>query len=152
MKKIFALMLCVLLAVLMCGCSLDYSQQGSEGSFSFAYGKKKAFVTEYRWDGSEENMTIAIPEEYDGRTVVAVGGFYGRGLPMPFTVDLSGYFPEDIQWADDAAVPDETVELYFTLILPKSVEDVSWEGGSWVTEEEGKIVAYEVHIATQAAD
>lgn len=154
MKKLFPLVLGVLLVVLMCSCSLDYSEQADEGNFSYAYGKKTAFVTCYRWDGTEEGRTIVIPEEYDGRRVVAVGGFFGRGLPMPFTVDISGYFPEDVRWvtASEAGAADETIKLDFTLVLPDRTEEIRIADSEWMTEEEGKIIEYMVCVYTEYAD
>ena len=150
MKKFFALFLCVLLAVLMSGCSLDYSNQADEGCFSFAYGDKAAFVTAYRWDGTDEAMTIVIPEEYDGRRIESVGGFFGRGLPMPFSVDISACFPEDalLDSAEVTAI-DETVQLNFTLVVPKRISDVKFEESQWIVSKDGKTVEYDVSICTE---
>ncbi len=154
MKKICLGLVCILILILTCGCSTDFSQQAEEGDFSFAYGKKSAFVTEYRWDGTEEGKTILIPASYNDLKVVSVGGFFGRGLAMPFSVDISGFFGADVQWVepDDAfGSPEETVELNFTLVLPEGLdeEDVSIAGAEearWILEEEGKITEYKVCI------
>mgnify|MGYP003297850299 CR=1 FL=1 len=48
----------------------------------------------YEWDGNEENMTITIPDEVDGKKVNSLGGTVGRGAPVRF----------DIVMPDDAPV------------------------------------------------
>lgn len=155
MKKFHTLVLCILMITMMWGCSLDYSEQADEGMFSYAYGKKSAFVTEYRWDGTEEGMTVLIPEEYDGRKIVSVGGTFGRGLPMPFTVDISRGLPKDaktVDFAEEEKV-DETKELNFTLIISKQVEDVETGDDAYIiVEEDGKIIKYEIKISIKHAE
>ena len=153
MKKVIVLLLYLLPVFLLCGCSLDFSEQAEEGSFSYAYGKKAAFITEYRWDGTEEGKTVVIPERINGLKVVSVGGFFGRGLPMPFYVDISDYFADDVQWKYPAEInsADETVELAFTLILPEQIgyDDVTvtdWEWSEWAAAENGKTVEYQISI------
>ena len=152
MKKIIALVLSVLMLAALCGCSLDYSEQADEGAFSFAYGKKSAFVSEYRWDGSEEGKTIIIPESFGGLKVVSVGGYFGRGLPMPFYVDCSGNLADGLKSLDPAVVngADETVETVFTLVIPEGIEDVNLMYSEWsvfAEDENGKVFEYKYTIS-----
>ena len=152
-NKSFILITCILLlSGLLCGCSLDFSEQADEGCFSFAYGKKAAFVTEYRWDGTEKGMTVIIPESYHGLPVVSVGGFFGRGLPMPFTLNIWDCF-DDVRWAetDEIGTADETVALVFTLVVPEGIddEDIRLEALEWTqaaVEADGKTVEYRISI------
>ena len=152
MKKSFILVLCIMLLCLLCGCSLDYSKQADDGCFSYAYGKKSAFVSEYRWDGTEEGLTVNIPESYKGLPVVSVGGFFGRGLPMPFTLNFSDGFG-DVQWVevDTIKSADEIIELNFTLNIPKGIdtEDINlaeWQWSQVAIGQDGKITEYKVSI------
>ena len=152
MKRTILLLLCLLMLALLCGCSLDFSQQADDGAFSYAYGNKAAFVNEYRWDGTEEGLTAVIPDSYNGLPVVSVGGFFGRGLPMPFSIDCSDFFPDDVQFAEDPEIEsiDETFELLFTLILPDhiSLDDVKIDETEWsqYVIEDGKVTEYEFVI------
>ena len=137
----------------LCGCSLDFSEQADEGCFSYAYGKKAAFVNEYRWDGTEEGMTVIIPENYNGLPVVSVGGFFGRGLPMPFTLNISDHFG-DVQWMTDDEIEsvDETADLDFTLVIPESIDDediklAECEWSQFAADKDGKITEYKVSIS-----
>lgn len=90
---VFGVIIC---AILLTGCSLDYSTTEEDGEFSYAVGKKKAFVYEYIWDGEEDSMTVIIPRKYDGKEIIGIGGFYGRGLPMKFKIDASAYIDANI--------------------------------------------------------
>lgn len=155
-KKLPALLLCLLLPLLLGSCSLDFSELADDGAFSYAYGNKTAFVTEYRWDGTEAGRTVRIPAQWNGKKIVSVGGYFGRGLPMPFTVDVSAYFPQDAQFADGVSPEnaEETAALDFTLLLPAglSAEDVKAERSAWVVWEDGKTVACTVGITVLCAD
>lgn len=153
MKKLFICLLCILPIFILCGCSLDFSETADEGDFSFAYGNKAAFVTEYRWDGTEAGMTVRIPERYNGLKVVSVGGFFGRGLPMPFSVDISAFFEDGVQWVDPAETEhiDEEIALDFMLILPKQIgpDDVLLAESQWAVQKDGKTIAYTVNIGIE---
>ena len=155
-KKLPALLLCLLLPLLLGGCSLDFSELADDGALSYAYGSRSAFVTEYRWDGTEAGRTVRIPAQWNGKKIVSVGGYFGRGLPMPFTVDVSAHFPQDVLFADGVSPEnaEETAALDFTLLLPAglSAEDVKAEPSSWVAWEDGRAVAYAVGITVLCAD
>ncbi len=145
-KTIGILALCLLSVFILWGCSTDYSEWGQEGNFTFAYGDKTAFVTEYRWDGTAEGTNIVLPESYEGRKVVAIGGYFGRGLPTPFTVDISAYFGDDVELAelDEGVAPDKTIQLAFHLILPKDFEPEEYliQPTEYLVKEDGMIVRY----------
>ena len=153
MRRTFLLILSILLLALLCGCSLDFSQQADDGAFSYAYGDKEAFVNEYRWDGSEEGLTIYIPDSFNGLPVVSVGGFFGRGLPMPFSIDCSAFFPDNVQFAEESEIEsiDETTEFSFTLIIPDKISSDELKIGAaewsqYVIEKDGKVIEYRFGI------
>lgn len=95
-KKIISFILLILCSVLLAGCAMEYYTTEEDGNFTYALAKKKAFLAGYTWDGTEEGMKITVPKKFDGKKIVAIGGFYGRGLPMPFTVDSSAYYQADV--------------------------------------------------------
>ena len=93
MKRLIMLLLAVfaVLSVTACGSwdwSLHYDKTYKAGGFDFGLNTegKEAFAAAYVWDGTEEGRRIVIPDEVEGCTVFKLGGFYGRGLPMPFYV------------------------------------------------------------------
>ena len=152
MKRFFISVLCITLVFLLCACSLNFSEQADDGCFSYAYGKKSAFVTEYRWNGTEEGMTVVIPESYNDLPVVSVGGFFGRGLPMPFVLNISDCF-ENVQWtdADEIKSIDETVNLNFILIIPEGIDEddvklAEWEWSQYAVAPDGKTTEYKMSI------
>lgn len=93
----------------------------------------RAFLGVYHWDGQEETMDIPLPDEVFDCRVTALGGYFGRGVPVPFTVELPESlgrvqegFGEEL-WEDALeANPDaEVVELRFTAHVgrnPRKVE------------------------------
>lgn len=149
MKRIWLILLAGVLTVVLCGCSLQYSTTEDDGPFSYACSNKDAFLYEYRWDGTEEGMTIAVPDSYGSRKVTAVGGFFGRGLPMPFCVDASRYF-ENMQgeWLNQEPETgaDETITLTFVLKTGKNVKEFRPQFGIEYYSENGKVTRYEIQI------
>lgn len=61
-------------------------ERGVDGRFSYAYSKKLCFIHEYNWDGDMNNTEIHIPETVNSIKVTDIGGYLGRGLPMPFEI------------------------------------------------------------------
>ncbi len=51
---------------------------------------KKAGVESYTYDPSSDNKEIIIPEVYEEYPVKGLGGYFGRGAPGPFHVELKG--------------------------------------------------------------
>lgn len=122
-KNIFLYTILMILAMLfLVGCSLEYSSKEKDDDFQYAVAKKKAFVANYLWDGKEESMTVKIPKKYGEKDIVGIGGYYGRGLPMPFEVDISAFQEEDIKAGAqpinerDVEKVDRQVELNFLIL------------------------------------
>ena len=98
-KKRFIIKITSLLAVLLSACSLftltacaDYDWY-EEGDFEIGYSEKvnDAFVGAYFWRGHlGEDMTIDLPNTYNGAPVTALGGYCGLGVPTPFTIYFEG--------------------------------------------------------------
>lgn len=141
--------------LLLGGCSLDYSEMETDGAYSYACGKKTAFLYEYSWDGTDSGLEIDVPDTCGGRRVVAVGGFFGRGLPMPFRADISewitgkyGSVPDVADFSDEETEPAETVTLNFSLRTGSNVKDFHLSGPEtwYVRDGEGNVIRYVVNI------
>ena len=68
--------------------SLKYSRTAQEKNMEFGLNPegKEAFVAACLWDGTEEGRRFVIPDTVEGCTVFKMGGYFGRGLPMPFYI------------------------------------------------------------------
>ena len=152
MKRLITLLLAVfaVLSVTACGSwdwSLHYDKTYKAGGFDFGLDTegKKAFAAAYVWDGTEEGRRIVIPDEVEGCTVFKLGGFYGRGLPMPFYVampaDQTGPAPtnESGEPAGETKAA-RTEEILFTLVFGPNLTEIANVRESWdftVDEEDG---------------
>lgn len=130
-----------------CTTALSFSDTADNGEFKYAMSDKEAFVTVYHWDGTEEGKKIDIPAQIDGKKVVSVGGFFGRGLPMPFQIDTAEAF-DDIpgEWLNqlpEGKTADETIPLVFTVNVPSGIEIKNYNVFTNYNSNDGKITAYE---------
>ena len=130
MKKIIKtavlLLICALLTVAftLSGCFLFYSGEYTEDMRMFVgYSKirKKAFVGQL--SGDLENTDFVLPDEYMGCPVTTLGGYFGRGVPSPFCLEME--LPEEYgeyveEWRTFAAHDpelDETGDGWETVIF-----------------------------------
>ena len=139
--------LCV--ACLLAGCD-SYTEEATEGAWKarISSDSHKAFVYSYTWDGTEEGMRMEAPEEIAGCKVERYGGFYGRGVPMQFAIELpDAYLMEKSLLPEDA----ELQVLTFTLVIRKGITNITISSVSEnycysVQNEDGSMSYYEVRI------
>ena len=79
---------CLILVAASCSSwdwSLKYSKTAQVGNMEFGLNPegKEAFVAVCLWDGTEEGRRFVIPDTVEGCTVFKMGGYFGRGLPLP---------------------------------------------------------------------
>ena len=150
MKKILMLVLTVIMLFLLSACgkwdwSLHYDKTYKAGGFDFGLDTegKKAFAAAYVWDGTEEGRRIVIPDEVESCTVFKLGGFYGRGLPMPFYVVTPAGPEESVIPAGEEGGP-RTEEILFTLVLGQNLTEIGnvRESELFFAYEDGAQVEY----------
>ena len=151
MKRLITLLLAVfvVLSVTACGSwdwSLHYDKMYKAGGFDFGLNTegKEAFAAAYVWDGTEEGRRIVIPDEAEGCTVFKLGGFYGRGLPMPFYVAVPADLGESAVPAGEEGGP-RTEEILFTLVFGPNLTEIGnvRESADFIAyAEDGKPVQY----------
>ena len=135
MKKLLVALVSILLLFSLCSCCLYYDSHGiTENSLEIHYATtiKKAFLGDYYWDGSEEGKTIIIPETFEGCTITAFGGSFGRGVPSPFCVVFTDETKEllrpdafrwDMNYLDN--IKDYNVEyIHFNLHISQYIEEI----------------------------
>ena len=146
--------LCRIIPILVClllfgGCTLSlcYSEMVTEGPWSAALYRdgKEAFVYEYEWDGTEEGLRIE-PDEVEGCVVTRYGGFYGRGLPMPFYIII----PDSVCVRESDIPADAHVEdLTFTMVISKNIIEVytgDLECFFYLEDEDGNVSYYRLLV------
>ena len=137
MKKLYVAFLCFITCLSLTGCSLLFDYQNDAiDNFDIGYSKvlNEAFVSSYNWDGTDDTKKIVIPEEYNGIKINALGGYYGRGVPCAFGVDLPDSYLNDLcdevnQWVCSDIYEDvesvDTIYLNFDLHISKNIEQIT---------------------------
>ncbi|MCR4793253.1 MAG: hypothetical protein K5871_10910 [Lachnospiraceae bacterium] len=149
MKRIYRMIPVLIILLLFGGCtsSLDYSETVNEGPWTAALYREggEAFVTGYEWDGTEEGLRIE-PNEVEGCLVTRYGGYFGRGLPMPFSISVSdSVFVNASEIPADADVEDVT----FTMVITNTIYDVfinDLEGFFCLEDENGNLSYYRLLV------
>ena len=156
MKRVMILILAALTVFCLAGCGLDwslkYSKKVKADGFDIALNPegKQAFAAACAWDGTDEGRRIVIPDVVEGCTVFKLGGYFGRGLPMPFYVATPVDQTEPAPTNESGEPTGETKaarteEILFTLVFGPYLEEIANVRESWdftVDEEDGTRVTY----------
>ena len=149
MKRISRIIPLLISLLLFGGCTmaLCYSETVDEGPWTAALYREgnEAFVSEYKWDGTEEGLRIE-PGEVEGCLVTRYGGFFGRGLPMPFYITI----PDAVSVSESDIPGDAPVEdLTFTMVISKTIIEVytgDLEGFFYLEDEDGNLNYYRLLV------
>ncbi len=108
MRNFSAMTLSICLTLCLSGCVLEeasllYSDNIEKDGFYIAVNKTAncCFVGGYNCTEYTKNLAITIPDDYDGIPIKRIGGYYGRGVPTPFSISLSDLYinaPEDSEY------------------------------------------------------
>ena len=115
--------LCFALVMILCGCtsSMDYSDEVTDGPWTAVISGEggSAFVVSYLWDGTKEGLRLE-PNTVSGCFVTGFGGYMGRGLPMPFYLDIPG-----ARTTDASGVPEdaEFEDITFTIVIGNQIDE-----------------------------
>lgn len=101
----------------------------TDGAYTVACGyyrgihfRNRAGVFVYEWDGDPEHRTITIPDEWNGKKVRTLGGFFGKGVPYPFTIS---FLPTEETLRGGETDDDGTVYFDFTLNVGRYVSEIT---------------------------
>lgn len=152
MKKVYVFLLLAFVFLLSSCTTYDESTVLDSVDYRLSNMYHEAFASYYYWDGTEEWLSIVIPDEVDDYKVTSLGGFYGTGYPMPFMIE----FPESYQiegiWAhpSEMTYPNEYVmnKLTFHVTLGAHVKEAkkTIENGVYYSvSEDSSDMLYEVY-------
>lgn len=123
---------------------------------------KRAFVGQCVWDGTD-GAELVIPDEVDGCRVTALGGYYGRGVTVPFCVRapeewstqfnrfaIGGGAPDEAEEDDPNAAVSDCV-LY--LLLGKNLEEINCVAlGSYASADGQRALRLRWHVTCDEAN
>ena len=95
-REFLAMILTICLMLCFSGCVLEetsllYSDYTEIDGFYVAINKTAncCFVGSYNCTEYTENLEVTIPDDYEGIPIKRIGGYYGRGVPTPFSINLA---------------------------------------------------------------
>ncbi len=123
-----------------CTCSLTYTST-TVNNVDIGYSKteNRAFIAHICCKPGDDT-TIVLPDYYEGIPITDLGGYIGRGYPMPFSVDVdflgADYekysdcyctdekylHDEDLDWWDDCVIHN----VYLQITLPKYLKSITY--------------------------
>ena len=145
MKKYLVIILLICLTLCLSGCffeevSLFYSDNTEVDGFYIGINRVSSccFVGSYNCTEYTENFEITMPDDYVGMPIKRIGGYYGIGVPTPFSISLADLYmnaPEDSKY-DEVFIGDinefEILEDYviedvvFNLNIGKNIEVIEF--------------------------
>jgi len=158
MKKILTIVCAFALCLSLCGCagcSLAYDYEVDKG---FIFGTNKlancCFVGDFTPNGDER--VVKIPDEYTGVRITRIGGYFGRGVPAPFCIDLAREYPTAKIYSSYLFTPEpefEMVEIEFTIYIGKNISHIEYvEDEYYFVEEDGKGSYYHPVVYIECSD
>ena len=109
--------------VVMTGWKVDTTENGVEVYFNKI--TKNCFVGSYLWNGNSENTIIDVPDEYENYKVSSLGGIYGRGVPVNFSVVMPDEFLEGIESVSNEGDDFEETTYTFTVKLGNNIKTLT---------------------------
>lgn len=174
MKKLFTIILSIGFIISLSGCLFDdvsflYNDTAEKDGFDIVINKSAncCYVAEYKCVDYTDGLEITIPDDYEGIPIKRIGGYYGRGLPMPFSISLADLYmnaPKDSKY--DAVFGDDikkleisedyTVEeIVFRLNIGENIEvieNVEMDNFYPHINEDGSITFYHPVVSVNCSD
>lgn len=142
--------------------SLLYTESVTANGFRIGVNRivKVCYAAEYECTAYTEKLGITIPDEYDGVPVKRIGGFYGRGLPKPFSLSCAELYmnaPEDSKYASVFSgehlqyVDDEfsVVDIPVVLNIGENIETIDYVDMNKYyphVNDDGSIIFYHITV------
>lgn len=132
-KKGLASTVLIFFLILLSSCTTYDRHLKIDGlTYSISRFRHDAYVSEFLWDGNEDNRRIDIPDEVNGYSVCKLGGYFGTGAPEPFYINvdfLIDLYPNDeFFYCDEGTVKTlaevDWVYWDFTLSIGLNIHEI----------------------------
>ncbi len=118
------------------------------------------FAGAYSCEEYTDGMEITIPDEYDGKPIKRIGGYYARGVPVPFWFDMSALYTssaDDVYGFDMSTVDEaqyKVVDLPYILNIGKNVDSIVYVENYYYgnVEEDGSVVYYHPVVSINCSE
>lgn len=168
MKKILAFILALIFVLSFTGCafvedlSLLYDHYEYADNFCFGVNDTAGccFAGAYNCREYTYGMEITIPDEYNGKPVKRIGGYFGRGYPTPFYFEIGEWcettahteYDADLSTIDEAG--NIIADLPYVLNIGKNIDSVVYVENHLYpcTMEDGSIVFYHPVVSINCSE
>jgi len=98
LARLFCLASVSIVGSVLTGCDWAFGYKDANLTAGFDLycneASKLAFVTSALWDGGKSGTTYTIPDTYNDCAINSLGGFFGRGVPCPFAIEIAYEGPD----------------------------------------------------------
>lgn len=99
MKRFIAIVCTICFILCLSGCTLDefallYSDLATKDGLFIAINKiaNCCFVAHYSCTDDTDGLEITIPDDYEGIPIKRIGGYFGTGVPSPFSISVADLY------------------------------------------------------------
>lgn len=160
--SVFLVVFIYLVSPIIEATSLLYTESVTVNGFKIGVNRvaNTCYAAAYECTVYTEKLGITIPDEYDGVPVKRIGGFYGRGLPQPFSLSCAELYmnaPEDSKYASVFSgehlqyVDDEfsVVDIPVVLNIGENIETIDYVDMNKYyphVNDDGSIIFYHITV------
>ena len=165
-RKFLAMILTICLTLCFSGCVLEetsllYSDCTEIDGFYIAVNKTAncCFVGGYNCTEYTENLEITIPDDYNGIPIKRMGGYYGRGVPTPFSINLADSNLNACEYTDiidefDISEDYVVEDIVFNLNIGENIEIIEFVTDGYYPHinDDGSITLYHPVVNINCSD
>lgn len=162
MKRLIAFIFAILVLFSFCGCelledlSLLYVGSVYVDNLHICINETAdcCFAGSYTCNEYTYGMEITIPDEYEGKPIKHIGGYYGRGVPTPFYFDISSASTNDMVYSTVDEAQYEVMDLPYVLNIGKNVDTIVYVVNRYYPniEEDGSVVFYHPVVSINCSE
>lgn len=157
-NRYISILMTPLLFLSSCCLTYDYI---NEDKYDVGYSniEKRAYIGSIYAD--DDNCQIELPNEYNDIKIKDLGGYFGRGVPCPFSISLkSDFFDNEIESCADYGLflsnynkYDEIIDIHVYVTLPTYLEKIVYTSKEvYVANHDNKLIAYRPLVSFQIDD
>jgi len=117
----------ILLLVILCffftGCSMSYTVE-EYNHCTFGISKDDCFMGSFGVDYDKSGVIeITVPDTYKDLPVLALGGYFGRGVPTPFCIEIIKDVEQHAFVSNYVSEKDEFDEVVVKINIGKNIKE-----------------------------